>query len=87
MNFGSGRILDIFPTPFPVYSDPSVLLYRALGMTLQTLDEGPRGPYVRHGLLSGIGMVVLNALRVGMPFWKDGGEISQLGGEFVLGPG
>jgi len=32
-------------------------------------------------------MVVANALKVGMPLWKPAGNISQLGGEFILGPG
>jgi hypothetical protein len=59
-------------------------------MTLRTLDPGPesqRGAYVRHGLASGIAMVVLNAFKVKMPVWENGGDIEQLGGEFVLGPG
>jgi hypothetical protein len=59
-------------------------------MTLRTNDHGPefdRGPYIRHGLMGGIAMVVLNALRVGMPVFEKGGDPAQLGGEFVLGPG
>lgn len=32
-------------------------------------------------------MVVKNAIRVGMPVWERGGDVTQLGGEFVLGPG
>jgi hypothetical protein len=43
--------------------------------------------YVRHGMLGGIAIVVMRALRVGMPVWEKGGEIRQLGGEFVFGPG
>lgn len=65
-------------------------MYNALGMTLKTTDPGlesERGEYVRHGLLGGIAMVVRNALRVGMPVWEKGGDVAQLGGEFVLGPG
>ncbi|KAJ7747366.1 AhpC/TSA antioxidant enzyme-domain-containing protein, partial [Mycena metata] len=77
----------IFRTPFALYTDPSHKVYNALGMTLQTMEKGPRGSYVRHGLMSGIGMVVVNAVKVGMPVWKEGGDISQLGGEFILGPG
>jgi hypothetical protein len=45
------------------------------------------GTYVRHGAVSGLAMVVAHALRVGMPVWERGGDASQLGGEFVLGPG
>ncbi|CAK5265699.1 unnamed protein product [Mycena citricolor] len=77
----------IFKTPFEVYTDPTHEVYNALGMTLQTMEKGPKGNYIRHGLLGGIGMVVANAVKSGMPVWKAGGEISQLGGEFVLGPG
>lgn len=43
--------------------------------------------YVKHGLMGGIGMVVMRALKAGMPIWENGGDIAQLGGEFVLGPG
>lgn len=73
-----------------MYTDPTLRLYTTLGMTLRTLDGGPeaqRGNYVRHGTMSGIAMVVMNAVKVGMPVWEKGGEIAQLGGEFVLGPG
>ncbi|RDB25648.1 Thioredoxin-like protein AAED1 [Hypsizygus marmoreus] len=45
------------------------------------------GGYVKHGLVSGIAMVVLRAVKIGMPVWEKGGDINQLGGEFVLGPG
>ncbi|KII85110.1 hypothetical protein PLICRDRAFT_145799 [Plicaturopsis crispa FD-325 SS-3] len=81
---------QIFRTPFAVFTDPSMQVYSALGMTLRTVNPGPnseRGGYVHHGFSSGIAMVVLNALKVGMPVWEKGGDVSQLGGEFVLGPG
>ncbi|KAK7005687.1 peptidase A1 domain-containing protein [Favolaschia claudopus] len=78
---------QIFRSPFAVFTDPTHKVYNALGMTLKTLKPGPKGNYVRHGLMSGLGMVVVNAVKVGMPVWKEGGKISQLGGEFVLGPG
>ena len=60
-----------------------------MGMTLQTSgeQEAQCGGYVRHGPLGGLGMVISNALKVGMPVWEKGGDISQMGGEFVLGPG
>ena len=80
----------IFRTSFALYVDPSLRVYHALGMTLRTLDgglESERGQYVQHGTVSGIAMVVRNAMRVGMPVWEKGGDIQQLGGEFVLGPG
>ncbi|KZP31752.1 hypothetical protein FIBSPDRAFT_724158, partial [Athelia psychrophila] len=80
----------IFRTSFALYTDPTLKVYNTLGMTLRTLDAGPesqRGAYVRHGLVGGITMVVVNAVKVGMPVWKEGGDIEQLGGEFVMGPG
>ena len=70
-----------------MYTDPTHAVYEALGMDRKTLEPGPQGSYVRHGLLGGIGMVVRNALRVRMPIYKKKGDIAQLGGEFVLGPG
>ena len=45
------------------------------------------GDYVKHGLVGGIAMVVVRAFKVGMPVWEKGGDIGQLGGEFVFGPG
>ena len=80
---------DIFRTPIPIYTDPTLRLYAALGMTRRTSDAGPdeaKGEYVRHGPIGGLAMVVRNALRVGMPVWEKGGDSLQLGGEFVLGP-
>ncbi|ESK88435.1 hypothetical protein Moror_14709 [Moniliophthora roreri MCA 2997] len=76
----------IFQTPFAVYTDPTQQVYNVLGM-IRSLEKGPRAAYVRHGTASGIGMIVANAAKVGMPIWKKGGDTSQLGGEFVLGPG
>jgi peroxiredoxin len=80
----------IFRMPFALYVDPSLRVYHALGMTLRTLDggsESERGQYVQHGTVGGIAMVVGHAAKVGMPVWEKGGDIQQLGGEFVLGPG
>ncbi|KAJ7592846.1 hypothetical protein C8J56DRAFT_1045302 [Mycena floridula] len=83
---------QIFRMPYSVYTDPSLALYDALGM--KTISEGCTehevkdiDGYVRKGTISGITMVVMRALRVGMPIWEKGGEIHQLGGEFILGPG
>ncbi|KIJ13393.1 hypothetical protein PAXINDRAFT_81053 [Paxillus involutus ATCC 200175] len=81
---------QIFRAPFTFYTDPSLRLHTALGMTLRVLEpksQRKRGGYVRHGHVSGIAMVFKNALRVGMPVWEKGGDPTQLGGEFILGPG
>ncbi|KAI0784295.1 hypothetical protein C8Q75DRAFT_691582, partial [Abortiporus biennis] len=81
---------QIWRTPFPIYTDPSLRLHAALGLTLRTNDPGPdyeRGEYIRHGMVGAIAMVVRNALRVGMPVWEKSGDVSQLGGEFIFDPG
>ncbi|KZP07824.1 hypothetical protein FIBSPDRAFT_762321, partial [Athelia psychrophila] len=82
----------IFASPFPLYVDPSPGndLYHAMGMTLRTLDGGKeeeKGAYVKHGAVGGIAMVVGHAAKARVPVWNPGGDITQLGGEFVLGPG
>jgi hypothetical protein len=53
----------------------------------KTSDISKPGEYVKHGLVGGIAMVIMRALKVGMPVWEKGGDINQLGGEFVFGPG
>ncbi|KAI0247655.1 AhpC/TSA antioxidant enzyme-domain-containing protein [Lactifluus subvellereus] len=89
---------QIFHLPYELFVDasPGQALYRALGMghvpsgsqkARSTTAENGVGSYVRHGAVSGLAMVVAHALRVGMPVWERGGDASQLGGEFVLGPG
>ncbi|KAF8492637.1 hypothetical protein F5888DRAFT_1618873 [Russula emetica] len=88
---------QIFRLPYEIFVDasPGQILYRALGMgqipsgahKARFSTEDAAGSYVRHGAVSGLAMVVAHALRVGMPVWERGGDASQLGGEFVLGPG
>jgi len=56
-------------------------------MTRRTTKGGAekgKGEYVVHGSVGGIGMVLKNALK--MPFGYPG-DMKQLGGEFLLGPG
>jgi hypothetical protein len=78
----------IFRAPFALYVDTSLRVYHALGMDLRTGEpKSERGEYVQHGKVTGIAMVVGRAAKVGMPVWENGGDIQQLGGEFVLGPG
>lgn len=52
-----------------------------------TTTRPKSGGYVKHGLMGGIAMVVVRAIRVGMPVWGKGGNVDQLGGEFIFGPG
>ncbi|KAH9954032.1 hypothetical protein BC827DRAFT_1144861 [Russula dissimulans] len=83
---------QIFHLPYELFVDgsPGQMLYRTLRMgrvSSGAHKAHPAGSYVRHGAVSGLAMVVAHALRVGMPVWERGGDASQLGGEFVLGPG
>jgi len=80
----------IFKFPFKIYTDPSLDVYKALGMTLRTDNSGAScesGLYVKHNMITGMGMVLKNAVANGLPLWENGGDVQQLGGEFVLGPG
>ncbi|KAJ3732389.1 hypothetical protein DFJ43DRAFT_306581 [Lentinula guzmanii] len=95
----------IFKLPYPIYTDPTATLYTALGMTLRTLDPGPKASpsssssslsvsesvttesetYVRHRtLLSGISLVLRNAMKARMPIWRYMGDKELLGGEFIF---
>ncbi|KAG8954133.1 hypothetical protein FRC04_000353 [Tulasnella sp. 424] len=82
----------IVKSPFEMYTDPKLLLFTALGMTLKTTDGGSeehKGNYVKHGTLRGTLAVIGRALFSMSPgvMVKKGGDVKQLGGEFVLGPG
>lgn len=75
-----------------MYTDPKLLLFTALGMTLKTSDGGTeehKGNYVKHGTLRGTLAVIGRALFTMSPsvMVKKGGDVKQLGGEFILGPG
>ena len=104
---------QIFGLSFKMYTDPSLALYRALGMSRvgdikkhhhnrwthnhstsvgssiseKNLIINKPGEYVKHGWMGGIAMVVMRAFKVGMPVWEKGGDVNQLGGEFIFGPG
>ncbi|RXW14940.1 hypothetical protein EST38_g10918 [Candolleomyces aberdarensis] len=75
-----------------IYADPTRDLYHALGMTLETLSTAPSNQ-PKPGYLAGVGMVS----NIFTSIWKGPmknpvligkqGNISQLGGEFIFGPG
>ncbi|CAE7141192.1 unnamed protein product [Rhizoctonia solani] len=88
---GSPRMIESYKTvlgcAYEMYTDPGRKVYHALGMTVRTNDGGSRaekGAYVKHGTFTGTMMVLGRALK--MPL-ANAGDIKQLGGEFVLGPG
>ncbi|KAG5349925.1 hypothetical protein C0989_001252, partial [Termitomyces sp. Mn162] len=74
----------------PIYADPSRSLYRALGMNIEKLEGTPPGQQRKSYLTTG---PLKNAMK---SIWKGPlkhpnllgkqGNISQLGGDFVLGP-
>ncbi|KAF8577698.1 hypothetical protein K439DRAFT_1639490 [Ramaria rubella] len=80
------------PTPHPLisyYADPTRTLYRALGLTTETLAPTPKGErkrgYLTMGKLENTARSVMRAMRNPM-HWGRQGNISQLGGEFIIGP-
>ncbi|KAJ3770717.1 hypothetical protein FB446DRAFT_646502, partial [Lentinula raphanica] len=75
----------IFKLPYPIYTDPTAALYTALGMTMRTLEAGPPPTYVKHkSILSGISLVLRNAVKGRMPIWRYMGDKALLGGEFIF---
>jgi len=72
-----------------VYAEPTRKLYRTLGMTLQNFDATPKDQtpktYVAKNKMAGIARSIWgirNPLHIGKQ-----GNFSQLGGEFIMGPG
>ncbi|KJA19195.1 hypothetical protein HYPSUDRAFT_144043 [Hypholoma sublateritium FD-334 SS-4] len=75
----------------PIYADPSRTLYHTLGMGIENLDGTPKGEMRKSYLTQG---VVKNALQ---SIWRGPlknpsligkqGNLSQLGGDFIFGPG
>lgn len=79
----------MFRIPYEVYTDQTHHFYNALGMKMTPVLSIPKtsGDYVRHGPLTGLMFALARAVRYGMPIWVNGGNMAQLGGEFILGPG
>jgi len=79
---------ELLEFPYPIYADPEKKTYSALGMTLRILDRGPeesKPSYVKHSFIGGVVSSLGNAFKMGK--FLGAGDIKQLGGEFVLGPG
>ncbi|GJJ10403.1 hypothetical protein Clacol_004629 [Clathrus columnatus] len=72
-----------------IYAEPSRTLYRAMGMTVESLSKPPPGEakksYVSGGNIMNALISTLKALKHPSHVGKQG-NISQLGGEFILGP-
>ncbi|KAF8954544.1 AhpC/TSA antioxidant enzyme-domain-containing protein [Flammula alnicola] len=74
-----------------IYADPTRKLYHALGMDIETLDRTPAGEQKRSYLtLSFFSNVVQSIWRGPLKnpsLIGKQGKISQLGGDFIFGPG
>lgn len=69
--------------PYPVYSDPSKKLYKALDM-VEHLGIGDKHPeYIKTGLVSGVFSSLFTALSAGGNMLK-GGDFAQNGGELLF---
>lgn len=58
-------------------------------MNLKSLGSGSaaeQGHYVKSGVLGGIRRTLKDAVTMKLPVFEKGGDLSQLGGEFILGP-
>ncbi|KAK0466667.1 AhpC/TSA antioxidant enzyme-domain-containing protein [Armillaria novae-zelandiae] len=80
-------------TKFPgnVYADPTRKLYHALGMDIENLSATPKGKerrsYLKLGIFSNaVSSIFTGPLKSPSLIGKQG-NISQLGGEFIFGPG
>ncbi|OCF36950.1 hypothetical protein I316_01548 [Kwoniella heveanensis BCC8398] len=86
---GSDKMLDgyrnkSFRCPFKMYTDPTLALYRALGLTRQTGDSGldeDKGDYLVQTAMESTIQTVKRATK--MPL-RNPGHFTQLGGEFIF---
>ena len=81
---------ELTNTRISIYTDPTLSIHRILGMTLRATDPGPeseRGHYVHHTTIGGIRRTLADLMTNRLPAFEKGGDIAQLGGEFVFGPG
>lgn len=73
--------------PFPVYADPTKVLYNELGM-VRTLAMGNRPAYMQH---KSVAQTVMSGIVQGLKQVKSGlvlkmGDQRQVGGEFLFEP-
>ncbi|KAL2006636.1 hypothetical protein VTN00DRAFT_9304 [Thermoascus crustaceus] len=86
---GSSTLIPMYmretACPYPIYTDPSKRLYSILGM-VRTLSLGHKDPeYIHHSLMAGMmKSVVQGVKRLGEGDAFRGGDMKQIGGEFVF---
>lgn len=86
---GSDKMLNgyrnkAFKCPFKMYADPTLSLYRALGLTRQSWDAGAdedKGDYVVQTAMESTMQTLKRVPK--MPL-RNPGHLSQLGGEFIF---
>ncbi|WWC70435.1 uncharacterized protein I206_104386 [Kwoniella pini CBS 10737] len=86
---GSDKMLNgyrnkAFRSPFKIYTDPTLALYRALGLTRQTGDGGEnedKGEYLVQSAKESTIQTIKRATK--MPI-RNPGHFTQLGGEFIF---
>ncbi|WWC89539.1 uncharacterized protein L201_004463 [Kwoniella dendrophila CBS 6074] len=86
---GSDKMLNgyrnkAFKCPFKMYTDPTLALYRAMGLTRQTGDGGDeedKGDYLVQSAMASTVQTIKRATK--MPL-KNPGHFTQLGGEFIF---
>ncbi|KAJ4471005.1 AhpC/TSA antioxidant enzyme-domain-containing protein [Lentinula lateritia] len=82
---------DITGFPFSkIFADPSLGVFHGLGMDIKTLARTPTGEkrasYLTEGIIKGSLWSIWRGLKNPRLIGKQG-NIAQLGGEFILGPG
>ena len=86
MATGTGLIVDKhFRSPYRMYTDPSLALYRALGLTRQTGNSGPddeAGSYLVQTAMESTKQTLKRATQ--MPLLHSPGHFLQIGAEFVF---
>ncbi|KAH6840743.1 AhpC/TSA antioxidant enzyme-domain-containing protein [Chaetomium sp. MPI-CAGE-AT-0009] len=87
---GDPALIDMYADaaacPFPIYADPTRRLYAELGM-VRTLALGPRPAYMKTHLLKSSALSVVQGLKqIGKGLAVKGGDMKQVGGEFLFEP-
>jgi len=74
-----------------IFADPTRKLYHALGMTAESLRQTPadvaKKSYIRSGLLSNVIRSIWSGPMKNPFLIGKQGKLSQLGGDFIFGPG
>ena len=73
-----------FRCPFKMYTDPTLALYRALGLTRQTGDAGPSDEKGDYLVQTALESTLQTIKRAGIMPLRNPGHFLQLGGEFIF---